>query len=372
MSKSSVFIVAPEYYGIEDSIRAAFEKAGFKASLLRYKPNLSMPERVVSKIIRLFPLLERILVPFFILSLLRQNADLIKAVRNRAPDMLFIIKGEFILPGTVRLLSRKMGILTISYQWDDPFYSHEDHKFHDRYRRENFLRSAGLYDHVFIFDSHYVRVLKQKGFTSVDFLPLATDPDIYRLQNTSEEERKQYSYDICFVGAPFKNRVRLFNRLRGFNLGVFGSHWDNTKYDIKWDYFKGPARGETVNKLYSTSKIVLNIHHPQSVAGVNTRTFDIPACGAFEMVDFKEDLERLFKIGDEIVCYKDDGELLEKIEYYLKNPNEMKRIAENGRKRVMNEHTWLHRVCAVVDVLQKNQSIDSRKRDNLPSLKRAE
>jgi spore maturation protein CgeB len=146
----------------------------------------------------------------------------------------------------------------------------------------------------------------------------------------------------------------MFESLRDYNLGVFGDHW--TKYFMLKgkkmpSYYRGRASGETVNKIYLSSKIVLNIHHPHSIEGLNTRTFDIPACSAFEMVDYKKNVEKHFEIDKEIVTFKNIDELKSKIDFYLINDDLRKTISERGKRKVLSEHTWLHRIRDVISVL---------------------
>ena len=92
----------------------------------------------------------------------------------------------------------------------------------------------------------------------------------------------------------------------------------------------------------------MNIHGPEAKCGLNTRTFDIPVCGGFEITDYKSELDNLFSPGEDIVYYKDATDLKRLVRYYLDNPAQRRRIAENGRDRVLAEHTWSHRIKDVV------------------------
>jgi hypothetical protein len=55
-------------------------------------------------------------------------------------------------------------------------------------------------------------------------------------------------------------------------------------------------------------------------------------------------LRSLFEVGSEIVVYRDDTDLLEKIRHFLGNESQRAAIAANGRERTMREHTYAHRV----------------------------
>ncbi len=54
------------------------------------------------------------------------------------------------------------------------------------------------------------------------------------------------------------------------------------------------------------------------IVGVNLRTFELARAGAAQVIDFKEDLARLFKPGEEVIAYQDD---------------EMMTLVESGLKR---------------------------------------
>ena len=159
------------------------------------------------------------------------------------------------------------------------------------------------------------------------------------------------------MGAPFPNRVEILDSLKGYDLGVFGDGWDvwhRMKFKKIPGYYKGKASGDKVLRLYNSSKIVLNIHGPESRVGVNTRTFDIPACGAFELADYKPEMDRLFKLGEEMVCYNDPDELKRLVRFYLENPEKRRAIAEKSRRRVLKSHTWLHRMQEVAAVINSS------------------
>ena len=61
------------------------------------------------------------------------------------------------------------------------------------------------------------------------------------------------------------------------------------------------------------------------------------------MTDYVDGLEDYFKIGEEIVCYETQQDLVEKIIYYLENEKERKTSAMNGYRACQQRHTWRHR-----------------------------
>jgi spore maturation protein CgeB len=352
--KKVIMINSPKYYGIDTDIKEAFETLGFRTILIN-QFQLTILERIVKKIARKIRFLKPILNLIIKAYLNKENNDFFAIVSKEKPDLLFVIKGDNILPATMERIKKILPSPIVGYAWDEPFYAHDN--VQDDYRRSNLKGCIHHYDLFFVFDPFYIDEIKKQGAKKVHHLPLATNPDRYKDILVTEENKYNAGYDICFIGLPFENRVEMFESLRDYNLGVFGDDW--IKYFILKgkkipSYYKGKAFGATVNKIYLSSKIVLNIHHPQSIESLNTRTFDIPACGAFEMVDYKKNIEKHFEIDKEIVTFNSRSELRSKIDFYLKNDDLRRDISERGKKRVLKEHTWVNRARDIVTILNEN------------------
>ena len=88
---------------------------------------------------------------------------------------------------------------------------------------------------------------------------------------------------------------------------------------------------------------------------VNTRTFEIAACGAFQLVDYRQALERHFDVDREVVCYRSVEELRALARYYLDKPEQRLKIARSGRDRVMREHTYAHRMRQMCAFIKKHR-----------------
>ena len=342
--QKTVLISAPKYYGIDTDIKEAFELLGFKTYLINHYPHTIL-ERIGIKIGNNLPILKTAVNPWQRASLWKENAEFISIVSRLKPDLLFIVKGDNIFPETLEIIKKTVSCPIVGYIWDKPFYAHNANQ--DDYRRSNFKNGISLYDNILVFDASYIDEMIKQGAKYVNYMPLATNPSRYSNVVVTDKDRNYYKYDVCFIGLPFENRIEMFEALSDYNLGVFGDQW-RKHFILKGKttplYYRGRASGETVNIIYLSSKIVLNIHHLQSIEGLNTRTFDIPVCGAFEIVDYKIIVERHFEIDNEIVTFKNIKELKNKITYYLNNDELRKTIIARGKQRVLSEHTWVHRI----------------------------
>ena len=355
--KKKVLISAPRFYGIDESIRDSWEYWGYKAVLKNYRTGLTFQEKIARTLGAKLPFSKPVFNPLIKQYLDVENRNFLKMVGEESPDLLFVIKGEHLFPHTLNTLKNELKIPIISYIWDNPFYS-DAGLYPDDYRKSNFEKGMYLYDYIFVFDPYYVEKIKQRGRMNTSYLPLATDAKRYKVMPVNEEDERDFGYDICFVGSPDPNRVKVLGSLSQYKLGVFGDGW--TKYFLRRGnkippYYRGKATSEKVVQIYRSSKIVLNIHYPEAKEGLNTRTFDILACGACELVDYRKCLSTHFKIGEEIISYRSLEELKQLVAYYFQNMQELTEISEKGRKRVLKDHTWHHRVERIISIITEKK-----------------
>src|SRR5207253_10788080 len=150
---------------------------------------------------------------------------------------------------------------------------------------------------------------------------------------------------ISFVGNRYPYRERFVRALGDYPLRVWGSGWTATEDPVVRAIAGPPVFGHEKLLVYAASTVSLNHHHPMNdIVGVNTRTFELGAAGACQLVDLKEDLPALFKPGEEVVAYQDLVELRKQLDFYLAHPDEARAIGENARRRALAEHPLRHRV----------------------------
>lgn len=107
----------------------------------------------------------------------------------------------------------------------------------------------------------------------------------------------------------------------------------------------GPVDYENeMPRIFKQSRINLNITLRGIQSGVPLRAFDIMGSGGFLLSDFQADYLELFVPGEDFVYYKDQKDLLQKVDYYLKHEDERRQIAKNGHDKIAAGHTYRHRV----------------------------
>lgn len=95
--------------------------------------------------------------------------------------------------------------------------------------------------------------------------------------------------------------------------------------------------------FYPCSDINFNCTSRQMKGAVNQRVFDAPAAGGFVLTDWRPQMAGLFE-KDEMACYHEPAEIPELVKFYLKNPQQRRKITKKARKRILSCHKWEDRI----------------------------
>ena len=103
--------------------------------------------------------------------------------------------------------------------------------------------------------------------------------------------------------------------------------------------------------VYKCSKINLNITLRSIHSGIPLRAMDIMGCGGFLLTNYQEDMLEHFVPDEDFVYYSDYCDLEQKVGWYLTHEKERKEIAENGRQKMRQFHTYDNRLQTVLETL---------------------
>lgn len=92
-------------------------------------------------------------------------------------------------------------------------------------------------------------------------------------------------------------------------------------------------------KMFFCSKINLNPSLRIIQSGIPLRALDIMGAGGFLLSNYQEELVELYENEKEMVVYESIEDALEKAEFYLRNEDIRLKIAENGRKKTLEQHS---------------------------------
>jgi hypothetical protein len=130
----------------------------------------------------------------------------------------------------------------------------------------------------------------------------------------------------------------LCERLTGYRaerLNKFISAFpDGAYYGRGWP--KGFLPEAEKIKLYNHTKIGINFHN--STGPINFRTYVLPANGVLQICDNRANLDKIFRLGKEVIGFDTVEEAIELCRYYLENDEERRKIAAAGWERAIKDY----------------------------------
>jgi len=286
------------------------------------------------------------------------NHYLLMLTHETKPDMVLILKGDFLMPDTI-LHWQDLGLPVIIFHPDNPFRPYPAH-------RPETLPNAKVATLYLIWSQSLLDRLTSGGVQRVKILSFAWDPEVhpYIASNNSDATTQ-----VLFIGTWDRQRETLLTAIaRHYNLKVFGS-----KYWVERTHPKSPLRNcwqggelhgrEAANAMRSAS-IVINVLREQNLPdGINMRTFEAPGCGAFSLSNWSSGANVLLPDGGAGAYFHDVGDCLEKIDAYLTNTQERKDLAMNAHRIVKSQHTYknrAHEIILMYEELRDNYALGFR------------
>ena len=172
----------------------------------------------------------------------------------------------------------------------------------------------------------------------------------------------QQTFPVSFAGllrGGYSKRRELLEALcaqMGEQVFVWASSLDDLPPDSSIRRrFQGAAWGQDYYRVLALSKIAWNCH--LEVAGQfadNLRLFEATGLATLLVTDSKENLHKIFNVGQEVVAYRAIDECIELIRHYLDHDDERDAVRQAGQRRTLREHTYRHRAQELVDIVRKH------------------
>lgn len=259
------------------------------------------------------------------------NIKIISEFKDGNYDLVWIDKGKRVFPDTLKKIKDfNPSVKIIHINPDDPFG-----KFRTGWK--TFISSIPYYDIHFVPREVNIPEYEKEGAKKVFVYDRSYDPDIHKPIELTEDEKKKYSCRVGFIGSWAVHREKSIAYLidNGIEVTVWGNGWQKGKYWNKIKKFwQGPGlNGIEYAKAINGMDIALHFLRKENRDEQDSRTFEIPACGIFMLAERTKKHEEFFEDGKEAVFFDNDEDLLQKVIYYLKNPDKRIMIAKGGRQR---------------------------------------
>ena len=265
-------------------------------------------------------------------SLVRQAADF-------RPDLV-LIPGEQPPPAVIRELKQK-GRTTV-VQWFPDALSN--------FGRHYVL--AADYDAYFFNDEYIARFFRDKLKQRAYLLPEACNPMWHRRVELTAEDKERYGCDLTVAANLYWYRALIWEHFLDYDFKIWGAYaprW--LESPVRERYQNHYVAEEEKAKAFNAAKIVLNTMHFAVIEGFNARRFEAAGCGAFQIADWKPNLQEYFEPEKEIVTFRTLDELKEKVDYYLEHDRERQAIADRAYARAHDEHTHKRRLQRLLEVV---------------------
>ncbi|MBX3325285.1 MAG: glycosyltransferase [Nitrospira sp.] len=273
------------------------------------------------------------------------NRALLKRVEETAPDVVFCVLMQYeVWIETIRLI-RSSGISVLNWSTDDSW------------KYSMFSKLIGTEFDLFV--TTYPELVGQyhrDGIGSVYVSQWAANAETL----TPPVSAGSCRYAVSFVGAAYGNRPVMIKKLRreGIDVACFGHGWP-----------EGPVEAKRIGEIVRESQVSLNFSegahgNARGASGrqIKARVFEVPGYGGCLLTERAPNLEQYFRVGEEILSFEGEDELVRAVKTLLARPDRRDQVAQNGFERVRREHTYDRRF----DDMLKELSGRVKKRSRVP------
>ncbi len=341
----------PSIYTYARSFYKTFKQLGFPTNYVDCVPHVFLENvKIINKITT--PLATAI-----------ANQQVVQAVKQHRPELVFIIKGQHLAPRTIQAI-KATGARVVNFYPDSPFALWNNNS------TAAVLQSLPLFDCFLSWSPILTPALLASGSKHVCSFPFAYDETIYHdhtplfhpfgapfdnlrvsgeaknslLLSLSKDEAQRArkselreQIDVCFIGTwePAREAMLevLITRLPNVSFAIWGNRWQEHAQSLlikKW--LKGNAvYAKQMVSIYKNTKIILNFLRDQNAGAHNMRTFEVPATKSFLLTERTDQQARVFfQENYSIACFSGIDELIEKINTYLHDSEARTIISERG------------------------------------------
>lgn len=182
-----------------------------------------------------------------------------------------------------------------------------------------------------------------------------------------KSEGQQPEYDVVFVGQWSElhhKRNKFITALAreaveksDFKLGLYLCGDINSMPPEVRSCCVGERFGLAMHKALRSGRITIN-------AGIlpeagNMRLFEATGTGVFLLTEYHPNIRKYFVPGEEVETFRNERELIEKIGYYLSNPEERMEIARRGQERCFRDHSMENRMRELDRIIKRRLSMES-------------
>jgi spore maturation protein CgeB len=259
------------------------------------------------------------------------------------PDLILVVSGNLISANVLHTVRNETNATLYHFYGEDFFNSLNT--------TQTLRKSAYFYDHLFTTKTFNLPEMASMGLNQVSYLPHGYRPNCHFPVTISETDRLEYGSDLAFVGSWEAERASTLAQLKEFNLRIWGSAWHKARKELG---VSGAIQNRAVycdemSRVFNASRINLAFLRKANRDRHTSRTFEIPACGGFQLSERTDEVLSFFEEGKEIECFDSVDELKDKARYYLTHETQRQCIAKAGLIRLQQSaYSYIDRLQTVL------------------------
>jgi hypothetical protein len=277
------------------------------------------------------------------------NADLLAEVDRLRPDVVFLFRGNNILPETLERMRGK-GVLVVGWNNDDPFSPRAS-----RGLWTNFVDGIPSYDRLWGYRAANVEEYRRRGCRRVGLLRSFYLRELNH--PVDDVSQSPFRAQVSFIGHWEDDGrdawVEALLREPGLDFKLWGTRWQQSPLRRDLERRFGPIRPllkSDYNLAINSAAVSLAFLSKLNSDTYTRRNFEIPITGTLMLSEFTADLATLFQEGQEAEFFRGTGELMDKVRFYVRHFEARRAIGQAGRARVMADgHEALDRARVVVE-----------------------
>jgi hypothetical protein len=281
---------------------------------------------------------------------MKVNKVFLQRAKEFEPNLLWVEMGRSIYASTLKKIKERFNCLLVNSYSDDFIHKHSRH----------YNKSIPLYDYIFtprkVNYSDYYKL----GAKAVGFFWKGYAPENHFPVEVTAKDREYYGSEVSFVGHCEPSTIEIMCALREVfqTIKIWGAGWDRYRLPSSMQkvvQFKS-VWYEEYRKVLCGSNIIVHYLSRRAQDTQTSKSFEIPACGAFMLTERTEEHIQSFEEDKEAGFFSSAEELVKKVRFYLKNNTLREQIATAGRERCLRSGYSNHeRIKKMLDeVLEHN------------------
>ncbi|PPQ31671.1 hypothetical protein CCR94_08340 [Rhodoblastus sphagnicola] len=291
----------------------------------------------------------RLMKPFLVREFERALRD---AVTTLKPDLFLSIKGTRVTRELLEWMGGRgvpRALFYPDFHFDHPGVSLDD---------------FALYDLVFTTKTFHLDVLRARlGASKVFYVPHGYSDDVH-WPVRGQVADQDYAFDIQHIGAHSAYKQEWMQSLHtgcaAASLRLIGARWSHAegvanigKVAVA-DSIYDCAYSRALQEARINIAVMMGPHKSGWQDAVSTRTFEIAACGGFQLHIDSEELRAFFTPGEDLDVFTTPEELCDKTRFYLERPDLRARMIAKARARCAPRHGYDARAAEIHEKFKEN------------------